>query len=94
MTGASNTSSSAIITEGGRADDEDRINRRSALSASSERRRARVRIAWCMVGTAVYHVAPDDVSQSMNLNALNPGEQITVPPADSDASNAAAMPCM
>ncbi len=47
-----------------------------------------------MVGTAVYHVAPDDVSQSMNLNALNPGEQITVPPADSDASNAAAMPCM
>ena len=55
---------------------------------------ARARIAWCIVGTAVYHVAPLSSSQSRKRGARNPGVQQTYAPADSDASRAYTSPWM
>jgi hypothetical protein len=45
-----------------------------------------------MVGTAVYQVGLNSASQSKKLGAMNPGVQITLPPACSDASSAATSP--
>ena len=55
---------------------------------------ARSRMAWCIVGTAVYQVGLASPSHAKNLSALNPGVQHTVPPALSGASNAAMRPWM
>ena len=42
--------------------------------------RTRIRIAWCIVGTAVYQLGRTAPTQSANLNALNPGVQHTPGP--------------
>ena len=44
---------------------------------------ARARIAWCIVGTAVYQVGLASSIQAKNLSALKPGVQNTLPPAQS-----------
>ena len=40
----------------GNAADEDRTSRKGTSAMTSAWSRARLRIAWCIVGTAVYHV--------------------------------------
>ncbi len=70
------------------------MNRSPAAWACSGRPRIRIRMAWCMVGTAVYQVGATSVSHSPNLNALKPGVQHTAAPADSDAVTAAISPWM
>ena len=51
-----------MICGGNEADDE-RIKRSGTDSMTSRLRTARAKIAWCIVGTAVYHVALDSSSQ-------------------------------
>ena len=55
---------------------------------------ARARIAWCIVGTAVYQVGLASSIQPKNLSALKPGVQKTWPPAESGASTPAIRPWM
>ena len=49
-------------------------------------------MAWCIVGTPVYHVGFTSSSHAKNFNALKPGEQYTSPPAYSGAESAAISP--
>ena len=56
MTGVSNASSSAAMIRSGKAADEDRMNRMERRAMVSRLAGARLRIAWCIVGTAVYQV--------------------------------------
>ena len=56
--------------------------------------RARARMAWCMVGTAVYQVGRACSIQPKNFKALNPGVQKMLLPADRGASTAAMSPWM
>ena len=92
ITGAPNTSSSSAITCGGSEAEEDRMKRSLAARACSGCARIRIRIAWCMVGTAVYQVGFTSPSSSANLNALKPGVQHTAALAESDAVTAAISP--
>src|SRR5256885_6674121 len=94
MTGHLNAASSSAITCGGSDDDEERIRRSGCLAITSALRGARARIAWCMVGTAVYQVAPASLSQAKKRSALKPGVQTTLPPAASEARTAATSPWM
>src|ERR671925_608098 len=55
-------------------------------------RSARGRIAWCMVGTAVYQEGFASSSHAKNLSALKPGVQTTAAPAASDDDTAAINP--
>ena len=55
---------------------------------------ARARIAWCMVGTAVYQVGLASSIQPKNLSALKPGVQNTLPPAQSEDSTEPMRPWM
>ncbi len=57
-------------------------------------RLARSRIAWCMVGTAVYQVGRTSSNQEKNLRALKPGVQTTEPPAAMLDRTAAIRPWM
>ena len=68
------------------------MNRSLWRSRKSVWWRARVRIAWCMVGTAVYQVACDESSQEKKLVALKPGATQTVPPAAREARSPATSP--
>ena len=70
------------------------MRRRRVRPSSSPCRAARVRIAWCMVGTAVYQVGRTSSSQWKKRSALNPGEQCTCAPAASEESTAAIRPWM
>src|SRR5262245_21815921 len=94
MTGTPNNVSSSAITVGGNADDDERMKRNRLAETTSTFLEARVRIAWCMVGTAVYQVGRASAIQEKNFSALNPGEQHTAPPAESGASKAAMRPWM
>ena len=52
--------------------------KRSGLAAMiSLLRAARPRIAWCIVGTAVYQVGRTSLIQPKNFRALKPGVQHT-----------------
>ena len=81
MTGAPNVSSSSAMTVGGSDEDDERIRRRLVSARMSEFRLARVRISWCIVGTAVYQVGLASRSQPNTCSALNPGEHQVQPPA-------------
>src|ERR1041385_3360570 len=93
-TGTPNTRSNSAITGGGSADDDERMNRSRWFLSASGLLAARRRIAWCIVGTPVYHVGRTSVNHEKNLSALKPGEQQTSPPAESGAESAAISPCI
>src|SRR5919206_3079114 len=93
-TGALKLASSWAITCGGSDADDDRMNRSGFLAMLSGLRSARVRIAWCIVGTAVYQVGWASSSQAKKRRALKPGVQNTEPPAASEESVAAIRPWM
>ena len=57
------------MTRGGKADEEERINRNLDREITSRFWAVRARIAWCMVGTAVYHVGGNSSIHSKNLGA-------------------------
>ena len=63
-----------MIREGRDAED-DRISLRSIEASVVAFRGARARIAWCMVGTAVYQVGRTSSHQEKNFRGLNPGAQ-------------------
>ena len=92
MTGAPNVSSSACITCGGKDAEEERINLSGAASITALLRSARARIAWCIVGTAVYQVGRASLIQLKKRNASNPGAHQIDPPAASEAETAAISP--
>src|SRR5262249_39467603 len=56
ITGASKASSSSAKMRGGREADEERISRRRLSDSRCRLWRPWAKIAWCMVGTAEYHV--------------------------------------
>ena len=70
------------------------MKRSLARAALSALRAARARIAWCMVGTAVYQVGFTSSSHWKNFSALKPGVQTTDAPAESEESTAAIRPWM
>src|SRR3989344_2826330 len=79
----------------GGSDDEDERMKRSGWRAMISRLfAARARIAWCMVGTAVYQVGLASSIQAKNLSALKPGVQNTLPPAQSVDSTEPMRPWM
>ena len=94
MTGAANSASSACMTVRGSGADDERTKRNPAFAAAPGLRGARASTAWCIVGTAVNHVAPPALSQEKKRSALKPGAQNTLPPAASDDSTAAINPWM
>src|SRR5690606_38111507 len=94
ITGQPKVSSSAFITCGGNEEEDERMKRSFTFSMISLLRSARVRIAWCMVGTAVYQVGLASSSQLKKRSALKPGVQKTLPPAAMDDSTAAISPWM
>ena len=53
---------------------------------------ARERIAWCIVGTAVYQLGAASSNQLNTLKALNEGQQNTELPAATDDNTAAINP--
>src|SRR5262249_34679272 len=94
MTGAEKVDWSSAITCGGSDEDDERTKRSGLAATMSRLLAARARIAWCIVGTAVYQVGFASPIQAKNLSALNPGVQKMLPPADSGASTPAISPCM
>src|SRR5436190_13469515 len=94
ITGAWNVSSSWAVTDGGSDADGDLMKRSGLRSMISRFRSARVRIAWCIVGTAVYQVGWASSSQAKKRSALKPGVQNTDAPTASDESVAAISPWM
>ena len=70
--------------------------KRSTLACAtvSSLRPARVRMAWCMVGTALYQVGFTSASQEKKRKASKPGEQLTLAPAARVASTGATRPWM
>src|SRR5690606_22370767 len=94
MTGARNTRSNSAITCGGSEDEEERMKRSLARATESALRSARARIAWCMVGTAVYQVGWAASSQAKTFSALKPGVANTLAPADRLDATAAIRPWM
>src|SRR5690606_11716630 len=73
---------------------EERMKRSFSRATLSVLRGARARIAWCMVGTAVYQVGETSSVHWKNFRALKPGVQKTEAPADSDEVTAAMRPWM
>src|SRR5580704_14061084 len=92
MTGHLNAASSSPITGGGSDADDERTKRNGWRAMISLWRPARVRIAWCMVGTAVYQVGLAASISVKNLSVLNPGVQNTAPPRESGAERPAISP--
>ena len=68
------------------------MKRRRLRARLSGLRGARARIAWCMVGTAVYQVGFTVPSHSKKRKALKPGVQLTAAPAAIEALTAAIRP--
>ena len=87
-----NAASSSAITVGGSDDDEERISRNCVSARISALRSARVRINWCIVGTAVYQEGRASRSQPNACIALKPGEHQVQPPAPTLASTPAISP--
>ena len=63
------------MTCGGSEAEEERMKRSLVRARISGLRSARGRIAWCMVGTAVYQVGLASSSQWKKRSALKPGVQ-------------------
>ena len=82
-----NVSSNSLITWGGNDDDEERINRKAEFITICLFLPALDRIAWCMVGTAVYQLGCVSSNQAKNFNALNPGVQKILAPAHDTREN-------
>src|SRR5690606_40591236 len=76
------------------ADDDERMKRNGLAAITALLFAARARIAWCIVGTAVYQVGCACSIHAKNFSALNPGVQHTWPPAESGASTPAISPWM
>ncbi len=68
------------------------MKRSRARSTASALRAARARIAWCIVGTAEYHVGSASSSQEKKRSALKPGVHTTEAPADREESTGAIKP--
>src|SRR2546426_820902 len=94
MTGALNALSSSRMTWGGSADDEERMNRNGERRMISAFVAVPARMAWCIVGTALYHVGRSTSSHSKNRAASNPGGQATLDPAVIEESTAPMSPWM
>src|SRR5215212_6970443 len=94
MTGTPKVASSCAITCGGSDADDDLMNRSGLRAMLSALRSARVRITWCIVGTAVYQVGWASSSWAKKRRALKPGVQKTEAPVDSEESVAAIRPWM
>src|SRR5262249_51646390 len=73
-------------------DEEDRMNRRGLAAITARLWSARARMAWCIVGTAVYQVGRASLIQAKNFSAWKPGVQKTRLPAASGASRLAMSP--
>src|SRR5262245_22806964 len=82
------------MTWAGSDADDERMKRSFAAANASGLREMRARIAWCIVGTAVYQVGRDSPSHWAKRSALKPGVQNTLPPAASDDRTAATSPWM
>ena len=80
------------MTCGGSDAEDERMKRSLAALAASALARRRPRIAWCMVGTAVYQVGFTSSSQAKKRSALKPGVHDTDAPAPSDDKVAAISP--
>ena len=63
------------MTCGGIDDDDERMKRSGLLRIASALPLARLTIAWCMVGTAVYQVGLASSIHAKNFSALKPGVQ-------------------
>lgn len=83
---------SARNTGTGSEAEEERTKRSADRSTASPLRAARARIAWCIVGTAVYQVGRTSSSQPKNLSASKPGVQEIAAPALTEDSIAAISP--
>src|ERR1700741_802146 len=92
ITGPPKTCSISVITCGGNDAEDERTKRRRPIVEPAGRRAAMPRIAWCMVGTAVYQDGVASSYQPKNLKALKPGVQTTEPPADRVDKTAAINP--
>src|SRR5262245_59870479 len=75
------------------AAEQERTNRREVARNAYGSRALRARIAWCIVGTAVYQVGDVSRSQRANFSASNPGVHTTLAPAERLASSAPTRPC-
>src|SRR5208282_3168350 len=93
-TGTLNTFSSSCITCGGSEEDEERIRRRRLAATISTLRGARPRIAWCIVGTAVYQVGFVSANHRKNFSASKFGAQAIDAPAAMLDSTAPIKPWM
>src|ERR1700749_2308653 len=92
MTGHLKAASNSPMTVGGIDAEDERTKRSGKRSIVSLCRPARVRIAWCMVGTAVYQVGLPSSISVKNLSVLKPGVQKTEPPRESGAERPAMSP--
>src|SRR4029078_12881780 len=82
------------MTCGGSDEEDERMKRSFAAFCASALPGTRPRIAWCMVGTAVYQVGFTSSSQAKKRSALKPGVQLTDAPEASYDSTAAIRPRM
>ncbi len=80
------------MTVGGSDAEEERMKRSGRRAMISLCRPARVRIVWCMVGTAVYQVGFASSISAKNLSALKPPVQKIEPPRESGAERPAISP--
>src|SRR5437763_1099941 len=95
MTGALKQLSNAGPSSGGKAADDDRMKRKGFRRMTSGYAWAPSRIAWCIVGTAVYQVGRTSSNQSKKRPTsppAKPGVQATLPPAANEANTAATSP--
>src|SRR5262245_25249550 len=93
ITGASKVRSSSVKMRGARGADDERTKRSRESANRSRSWRGWARIAWCIVGTAEYHVGRKSVSHTENRLTSNPGVHTTLAPAASEASTVAVRPC-
>ena len=75
MTGHEKVFSNAWKTGTGSEAELERMKRRGFDLITAALRSTRDRMAWCMVGTAVYQVGFASSIQEKNFNALKPGVQ-------------------
>ena len=77
---------------GGKEEDDERMKRNDILVIISAFRKALDRIAWCIVGTAVYQLGEASSNQLYTFKALKEGQQNTEPPAATEDNTAAINP--
>ena len=82
------------MTCGGMLDEDERKKRSGLRAMISALPLARLTMAWCMVGTAVYQLGLASSIQLKNFSALKPGVQKTCEPAASGARTPAIKPWM